>query len=216
MSARFLMVEPGMTPEEKLLRIIESPGEASRNLPRARMNVGAGGLFLKAWLAHSRSQFKKSLTLKVVNQAVAALCVLMTICLFIDFWMGMPNTAMIQRLEKAAKKANLGNISIEALNPLSLYLSEIGQHNIFLLSQTAAPPPVPQQPAVSDALKAMIQTFRVVGIIWSDVPQAIIEDSQEGRTYFLNRGSLLKDVRVKEILRDRVILSYDNQEIELR
>jgi type II secretory pathway component PulC len=211
------MADQGMTPEEKLLRIIESPGEAPRNLPRARMDIHASGLFLKTWLAHSRGRFKKTITLKAVNQAIVALCVLTSLYLIFDFWMGMPNSSMIQRLEKAAKKANVGNISIEALNPLSLYLNEATQHNIFSLAEPAAPEvPVPAQPAVSETLKNMVQTFRVVGIIWSDVPQVIIEDSKEGRTYSLNRGSMLKDVRVKEILRDRVILSYDNQEIELR
>ncbi len=211
------MVDQGMTPEEKLLRIIESPGEAPRNLPRARMDIHTSGLFLKTWLAHSRNRFKKTITLRAVNQAILALCALTTLYLVFDFLMGMPNSSMIQRLEKTAKKAGVGNISIEALNPLSLYLNEVSQHNIFSLPE---PPPVEeavtQQPAVSETLKNMVQTFRVVGIIWSDVPQVMIEDSKEGRTYSLTRGSLLKGVRVKDILRDRVILSYDNQEIELR
>lgn len=205
-----------MTPEEKLLRIIESPGGAPRNLPRARMNVQAGSLFFKAWVAHYRTNLKKSITLKAVKQAVMALCAAATVYMLVDFFMGMPHGNLVQRLEKAAQKGNIGNISIEALNPLSLYVREIGQNNIFSLSEPVAPAPVAQQPVVDETLKAMVKTFRVVGIIWSDIPQAVIEDTKEGRTYSLVRGNLLKDVRVKEILRDRVILSYDNQEIELR
>jgi len=211
------MVDQGMTPEEKLLRIIESPGgEAPRNLPRARMNVGSSGLFLKAWLTHYRAQFTKKVSLKVANRAVVVLCMAATVYLALDFLIGMPNAALIERLEKAARKTSLGNIGVEALNPLSLYLQEIGQDSIFSLPPPPASSATPAQAEAAAALKNMAQTLRVVGIIWSDIPQVMIEDTKEGRTYSLNRGSRFKDAIVKEILRDRVILSYDNQEIELR
>jgi hypothetical protein len=211
------MPDQGMTPEEKLLRIIESPGEAARHSPRARLNVQAGSLFLKAWFSHQSGELKKTLSLRVFNQAVMTLCGVMTVYLVIDFFMGMPSVTFVQRLERAAKKANIGNISVEGLSPLSVYVREIGRNNIFSLPESGAPSPAAARvTAVSDTLKTIVQSFRVVGIIWADVPQVIIEDTKEGRTYFLNRGNKLKDVRIKEILRDRVVLSYDNQEIELR
>ena len=64
-------------------------------------------------------------------------------------------------------------------------------------------------------LKKFSDGLKVVGIIWSDAPQAIIEDSQDAKTYLLNRGSKIKGARVKDILKDRVILSYDGQQVEL-
>ena len=212
------MADQGMTPEEKLLRIIESPGQApSRSLPRvARANIAASGFLIKSWVAHYRTYWKSAVNLKTANQVVLTLCLLITGYLFVDFWLGLPNAGMVNRLERAARQIDIGNISIEALNPLALYLREIGQNNVFSLPEPPPPKPAQQEPTASEALKNMVSTFRVVGIIWSDAPQAIIEDTKEGRTYFLNRGSRLKEVRVKEILRDRVILSYDNQEIELR
>lgn len=207
-----------MTPEEKLLRIIESPGTGPRNLPRARMNAASGGLFLKAWITHHRVQFTKKISLKAATQVVVVLCVAATIYFVLDFLIGMPNVTLIERVEKAAKKMNLGNISVGALSPLSLYLQEVGQNNIFSLPEPSASSSTAAtaQAEASATLRNMVQTLRVVGIIWSDIPQVIVEDTKEGRTYSLNRGSRFKDVMVKEILRDRVILSYDNQEIELR
>jgi type II secretory pathway component PulC len=73
----------------------------------------------------------------------------------------------------------------------------------------AAPKP---NPIIEDIITA----YRVVGIIWSESPQAILEDTKTNSTTLVNRGALLKGARIKDILKDRVILSYDNKDIELR
>ncbi|MFA5039471.1 MAG: hypothetical protein WC732_07305 [Candidatus Omnitrophota bacterium] len=209
----------GMTPEEKLLRIIETPpGEGRRVAPKVSFNFQASGLYVKAWIKHYREKARDSLSLKTAIQGLMVACVLATVFLIVDFWMGLPSSAIIQRLERAAQNTEIGKVSIEGIGPLSLFEQEISQNNIFSLPPPQAPviQQGPAQPQAVDVLKTMVQSLRVVGILWSDVPQVIIEDTTEGRTHFLNKGSKIKDVRVKEILRDRVILSYDKQEIELR
>jgi len=44
----------------------------------------------------------------------------------------------------------------------------------------------------------------------------IIEDTQAKRAYFLKRGQMINDFEVKAIFKDKVILSYQGEEIELR
>ena len=210
------MPEPSLTPEEKLLRIIESPKEAVHPLRRERRFQVQD---LKATLKLLKSKYgdkaKDFLTLKSANAVLIGSAALATVFLGADFWLGMPRLEAIARLDEAAKKMDVGNLVIERLDPLAIYLQEITQRNMFALLEVP-PPSVVKKEEANQELTNMANNFKVVGIIWSEAPQAIIEDPKTGRTYLVNRGGKLKDARVKDILKDRVILSYDNQDVEIR
>ncbi len=207
------MADPKMTPEEKLLRIIETPAEAMHAM-RPRRRIQDLKFSLKLFKDTYAPKVKDFFNLKTVNTFLFFLAAIATVCLILDFWIGVPRANVILRLESAAKKINIGDMAIERLDPLSLYMQEIAHRNIFSLPQPAAKASA-QKPEPSANVKSFMDTLKLVGIIWSEAPQAIIEDSKDGRTYLLNRGASIKDARVKEILKDRVILSYDNQDVEL-
>ena len=219
------MPETPLTPEEKLLRIIESPQGASRSVP-SRRSLQDYKFFFKSWQEKYKGaageKIGKFLNLKAVNVILAGIATAATIFLVVDFVIGMPRSLMVMSLEAAAKKKDVGNLTIEGLEPLTIYLQEIKQRNVFALtaalqSAAGAGAGAAAQTTSSPTEKpSFTSTLKVVGILWSDTPQAIIEDSKENKTYLLNRGSKIKEARVKEILKDRVILSYDNQEIELQ
>ena len=90
--------------------------------------------------------FQDLLTLKAGNTLLMALAGAATFFLILDFWMGAPTLHTIQRLELAAKKTDIGNMAIERLNSLAVYLQDITQRNIFSL--TAAPVPQVQPPEI--------------------------------------------------------------------
>ena len=60
------------------------------------------------------------------------------------------------------------------------------------------------------------QDLKLVGISWSNDPIAMIEDSKALRTFFVTRGQMIGEVRVQAIFKDKVVLSYGGEEIELR
>lgn len=209
------MEQPQLTPEEKLLRIIESPPQSVHRM-RSGRGLADFKFSFKILKAEYAKKFQAFLNLKSANVFLTVLAVITTVFLVFDFWAGLPRTSAFVHLEELAKRQGIGDLSIEHLDPLSIYVQEITQRNIFAL-----PPPVKKQaseetPASDLIVKSLKENLRLVGIIWSEAPQAIIEDAKEARTYLLNRGGKVKDARIKEILKDRVILSYDNQEIELK
>lgn len=204
-----------LTPEENLLRIIESPPDVVRSMrPRMRASFDAK-LFLKMLQARYGDRIKKLATIKTLNIVFLGLGALATLFMFVDFWIGMPKEEVLKRLEAAAKRASIGDLAIEQLKPQEFYLQEITGRNIFALVEP--PPPAPVSPAAGNqVVESIITAYRVVGIIWSESPQAILEDTKANTTQLVNRGTTFKGVRVKDILKDRVILSYDNKDIELR
>lgn len=210
------MPDGNLTPEEKLLRIIESPPGAMgpMRVPRRRQDLQLNWKLLRAKYG---DRVKDLLNLKAVNVALVFLGALATIFLAIDFWLSLPRKSVIEQLELLAKTQGVGDLAIERLDPLSVYLQEITPRNIFSLPVPAAQTPSAQTSAQLEARAASLTAdLKLVGIIWSEAPQAMIEDSKDGRTYLLNRGAKIKSGRVKDILKDRVILSYDDQEVELR
>ena len=209
------MADPKLTPEEKLLRIIESPTGAA-SVPRPQRRLPDLRQTLKLLAEQYAPKLKELLNLKTINAVIVFLAALATVFLGLDFGLGLPRLASIRRIERVAKKWDIGDITIEHLEPVTVYLQEITQRNIFAL-----PPPVDQQPVVKKAEPSPVLTnlksnLKIVGIMWSEAPQVMIEDSKDNRTYLLNRGSTIQGARVKEILKDRVILSYDDQDVELR
>lgn len=213
------MVDTPMTPEEKLLRIIESPPEAARGMRVPQRRGQDFNLTLKLLKAQYGEKIKALCNLKVFTAGIIFFAGLATFFLVVDFWLGRPRVSAIERLEFLAKKQGIGDLTMERLDFLAAYLQEIAQRNIFSLPEAPLPAVAAGAPTASqpDAeLKGLTDQLKVVGIIWSEVPQAIIEDSKSGRTYLVNRGGKVNEARVKDILKDRVILSYDGQEIELR
>ncbi len=215
-----------LTPEENLLRIIESPGQAPRGghgMGRSRRGIDPRTqlrLIRKAVLERAQKIF----TLRTANISLMAAGGAATLFLVLDFWVGLPKSDFLDNLEAKARAADLGDLSIGQIGPLPLYVQEIKGRNIFAL--TAPVPKVPGEEtltpeqvrtqAIQEAIQGIITNYKVVGIIWAETPQAIIEDVGGGHTFMVSRGSLVKVARVKDILKDRVILSYDDKEIELR
>jgi hypothetical protein len=65
-------------------------------------------------------------------------------------------------------------------------------------------------------LEIMAKSLKLVGISWSDHPDAIIEDVKAKKTYFVKTGHKINEINVQAIYKDKVILNYRMQEVELR
>lgn len=61
-----------------------------------------------------------------------------------------------------------------------------------------------------------IAEFRLVGILWSDAPQAMVENVQEQKTYLVARNDAIGNFRVNEIKRDSVVIEKNGKVWDLR
>ena len=59
--------------------------------------------------------------------------------------------------------------------------------------------------------------LRLVGVDTSDAsPVALLEDIKTGKTYFARANEKIKDARVKQIQKNKVMVSYHGKNVELR
>jgi type II secretory pathway component PulC len=213
------MAQQNLTPEEKLLRIIETPGGPPRGLharPRASFDWK---ITLKLLQVKYGALITRFLTFKAANTALVALAAAATLFLLIDFLVGAPRASSLQRVEAGASSVSLTDLGSNDIKPVSVYLQDITERNIFALTPPP-PPPVSATtaaaaPASNPAVDSITTSLRVAGILWSSNPQAIMEDTKKNTTTLVSRGSTVMGARVKEVLKDHVVLSYDGKDIEV-
>ena len=84
-------------------------------------------------------------------------------------------------------------------------------------TQDAQSAPSPSAAASQSAeAKSFASRLNLLGMVAGDPAQAIIEDTQTKKTYFVSVGQrLIEDVIVREIGRDRVVLDLHGEVIEL-
>ena len=99
------------------------------------------------------------------------------------------------------------------------YLVNIKKRNIFQPYEKKEEEQVETTSLGSSRILGMIRKFKLVGISWLDSPEsasAMIENVDSGATQFLKAGDKINDVTIKEIFADRVLLTYQGEELVLK
>jgi len=210
------MAEEKITPEERLLKIIENPKELQKQrIPLALKSAAVKAVVRKWWFDIKRIDKKailKQFNLTFVSRVVFGFCIIFTIGCIIGFirTQSRLNNGFIKVLKglDVEEAASSGKSSYE-LN-INDIIRQAAKRNIFTLLPSAAQP----QGAVDPA--AAVSNFKLVGIMWSENPQVMIEDVKMQKTYLLNAGERMGDFTIKNIFREKVIITKDSQEWELR
>lgn len=219
-----------LTPEKQLLKLIEKPkGEtvAAEHVKREgkkwfSLDALKGRLAylksfsLKKWLWFRRES-QTSFGLRQIN------FILKCAVLFLTLFLGYSVIVMALELTRASnlifrfdQKETVQPEPSPVLKDLSSYLDKVRSRDIFNVGTAAVEKA--QEEAVKEVPPPEVKrNFSLVGIAWSENPEAMIEDVDEKRTHFMKRGQAIDDeVKVVSIFKDRVILNYKGEEVELR
>lgn len=106
------------------------------------------------------------------------------------------------------------SVSNEAflLKPFSFYLESVKKRDIFRMGRK----PALEGEVISSKAAEATQNLRVVGISWSEQPDAMIEDIKAGKTYFVKKGQMAGEFKVEAIYKDRVTLKSGMESIDIR
>jgi len=219
-----------ITPEKQLLRLIEDQkGKSNPKIQTGAISHFGLSLFsLTAWLG--RVSFLKDrfrggfsidkfslLDIKIINSLLILCIFVLVVYLINNFYTSAASLKKTPGLELKAsgeiKSLGLQEGSI-LKKAASYYLEKIALRDIFrrgAKSMSGAATKGPSEKAIEAT-----QSFKLVGISWSDNPDAMIEDTKAFKTFFVKRGTMIGEVKVEAIFRDKVVLSYKGEEVELK
>jgi|WetSurMetagenome_2_1015567.scaffolds.fasta_scaffold784346_1 hypothetical protein len=158
---------------------------------------------------------KKQIDIKAINW----LLFILTFCLTLYYLNGIAGSL------KKIKNIDLGNFistkdiasasvkEASSLKPFSYYLESFKKRDIFRMGQKS---PTDNTGAISSKAAEASQNLRLVGISWSDQPDVMIEDTKAAKTYFVKKGQMVGDFRVESVYKDKVVLRYGAESIDLR
>jgi hypothetical protein len=214
--------------EERLLRVIEK-GQ-SRSSAVAVSGAFPGNLF--KWL---RSGFSKNYARPIgrevdpVLRGIRWISVALWIAIGVSavyFLAGLfaPDKVTLQNriLERGKAAASAARVPASEdiagqLKPQSYYTEAMQNPNPFTGVSEELPQVIQEEkgPSAKDKLASMTKGLSVVGINRGPVPDAIVEDADQKRTFFVKVGDSINDMTVKEIKRDSVVLRFEAEEIEI-
>jgi len=103
---------------------------------------------------------------------------------------------------------------IATMKGVAYYIGKLSARDIFRRQPKADEPG--NEPVFSSKMADMTAHLKLVGISMSDDPDAMIEDSNLQKTFFVKAGSMLGDLTVETITKDKVVLKYNKEIFELK
>lgn len=211
------MPQDRLTPEERLLKVIDNPqaakpGAFGRLTPQAPSLTGLW-LWASARLKGRQVASHPLVTLRMVNRGLVAVGALVTLAWAIDFFsMQSQYQARLEMVERTQLVAptQTKSVSLPSLD-FSEVLNQTKQRNMLTLLPPKVDAPPPVQKEVED-LTPQANDLKLVGVIWSETPQAMIEQAKEGKTSLVGQGERIGPFRVTEILKDKVVLGLETGE----
>lgn len=208
------------TPEERLLKIIEGKYTSSKSLERdvkkQKARIGKKRFFssLKNIQLADLMPQGSTVTLRLVNNILITVAIVFAGVFVFGFIRdkinikrnfalvtGVPELIEDKKIQPLISKANFAAV-----------LKEARKRNVF----TLAPQAKEEKRKTAIKPRERVADLKLVGILWSSNPQAMIEDVKSGRTYLIGAGDEIKRWKVKAIYQDRVIIVGDEGESELR
>ncbi|MSR77222.1 MAG: hypothetical protein EXS63_03200 [Candidatus Omnitrophica bacterium] len=238
------MVQPKPTPEEQLLKLIENPGLDSKNPQKGKGTPKTGkrkfslpGIPWGKLFSVSRNQAPKRSSVAVedanpfayikgVNAFLIAGVLVCGIYLALDLSIlkGDPKKFLSQvSLNDSAFSSREGDKGEKAQHDVKYYHDMMARRNPFMLmtgklaeKEEAKPEVLSVSQPKSDKMAKIMQSIKLVGISWTNTsPLAMIEQTESGKTYFLKRGQEINGLKVQNIEKEKVTVTYEGEEASL-
>ena len=208
-------------PEERLLKIIEKsdsqPEEVDREIKIKRLNIDVKRWFLKFkdFRFQKFTLTKPTLSLDFAKKVLIAVAALLTLFVVIDIMrLNIRSKRDFQSITEApvTKQRRIWGETIPMLE-LNTMLKQVEDRNIFTLRPV---PKVDLSGQIEEIPPLTADSYSLVGILWSNNPQAMIEDSISGRTYLVSAGETIGAWKIKKIFSTKVLLESEEGDVELR
>ena len=184
-----------ISPEEKLLHLIR--GQKTGDAQKPAMHPGQ-------WL-------RRHFTASLLRNCSAGLFLLSLVYLAYVLVYPYTNAGKIKLPEQGKQKKSLSSVSPlpEETRPLEFYTQALKEDRLF----GSMPAGQAQLPAAATA--EALKDISLVGIVSGEPGQAVIEDKQAQRTYYVTKGQSVAEYQVEDIQEGKIILNRNGQKYEL-
>ncbi len=233
------------TAEQKLLKIIEDGAKeenqsasadqsqdsqqtehVAQEIASAVKGSGASGSSIISDFSEKLRGFNfsvpnlKSIGLKEANLVLTAMIIGSVLFLGITYQGENKKLSANLNFVKNITKSKFGSGSgiMPSYEKLTSFLETILRRNIFRPYEQKESEVASNAPIGTQRVAAKLESLKLVGISWLDIPgsaSAMVENA-EGMTFFLKEGENINQVKIKKIYADRVIFSFEDQEMEIR
>ena len=193
------------TAEQKLLKMIESSPKA-----------GASGV-----KSDSQPAFKVNAIalLKVSNKFLIFAILVALIVFFNEARVGAAFSGKDFYVSESGSARDQGQIvtnKMLVIPEVSVYLASMKDRNIFTPFEKGPMKQVVDVSAQNRRIAQKTKAYKLVGVSWLnnvDTASVMLENIEQKKTYFLQKGEKVGDIIVKTIYADSVALGYENEEI---
>jgi len=149
------------------------------------------------------------------------LIIMLSVLTVMTIHYGINKRPSIARISDAISKIHFQRPKrepIEAFRPVDFYLKEAGKRDIFRpVTKAQQKVVIPKPKQALEKLKETVKDLRLKGISWGATPKVMIKNEKEDKMYFLKQGQMIgaTGIEVKMILKDKILISYEGEEMEL-
>ncbi|MCM8795910.1 MAG: hypothetical protein NC928_04430 [Candidatus Omnitrophica bacterium] len=223
-----------LSPEKQLLKLIEDSNSKTSAVSVEAIKHQSLSLFsFGAWLGRIsffKEGFKKwfqgvrphQLDIKLINKLLGCLIFVLGVYFISTFFGSLVSLKKMPSYLEIKPQEGMTVTRAEETSFLkkasSYYLEKARARDIFKMGgeKTTTTSEAASPKGFSSKIIEATQHLKLVGISWSNDPDAMIEDTRALRTFFVKKGQMIGEVRVEAIFKDKVVLRYAGEEIELR
>lgn len=195
-----------VTPDEKLLNIIEKTGDGNKAIKVKKSKIELKRFF------DSIGVVVRKISLHGVNKLLIWVSIIATASLAFYFFKEekkLEDKFEVVTNQFSEKESSYSFDMKKDMPDLRTYLSETERNNPFHVLPEITKPKKKEEPLASQ--------LSLVGIIWSsDRPQAIIEDKTKAQNHLVYEGDVVEKYTITKITKTEVILTSEDGEKTLR
>lgn len=196
---------PAELPETRLLNLIKRKNNFKPQAPKKKHKF-------KSWFfLQGRAINREFLALSHKVLKIVLLCLIgyfILTFLFPLLWEAGLREPEVSDSEIAESLAEDVAVKLPQAEDYQAYLKHINSRQLF------------ETDFAKSALQAesevnLSEKFSLVGIISGDIPQAVIENKQAQKTYYLKEGESFSGIKVEQINEGKVSINYHGRQVEL-
>ena len=201
-------------PEEKLLKLIRGKGPRADAPSPLPAHAGGGTSAMTASSGGMAGRARTTPWPRIAIGCLGAALFIEVVGLLVEVMRPLP--AIHVPAAPTPPVAPSGTAASTALEIPSLEASLSRPVFTPIASEHPAPRPSAAKPGLSGSAKQLASRLSLMGIVSGPPGEAVIEDSETKKTYFVTTGqSVVDGATLERVLDHRVILDLDGEKIEL-